>query len=181
MLTFRSIVLALVTLALFPCIAPAQEPGAAWAPFQFLVGEWRGVPQGKPGEAAGGFTFAWDLDHRVLSRRGWNDSPATAGRPASSHKDIMTIYHDNGRAHAVYFDNEGHVIHYRAAISPDGRSITFLSEPTASAPGFRLVYHKETDDLVKIAFAIAPPGKPNGFKIYLEGSAERVKPKPPGK
>ena len=36
-------------------------------------------------------------------------------------------------------------------------------------PRFRLSYSKGKDDAITIKFEAAPPGKPDGFKTYLEG------------
>ena len=109
--------------------------------------------------------------------------PAAAGRPASSHEDLMVIYRgdDGGPGKAIYFDNEGHVINYAASVSDDKRTLTFLSEAAGAGPRFRLSYMKEKEDRVRIKFEMSTPGKPDAFKIYLEGSGHRqVRPKSGG-
>lgn len=87
----------------------------------------------------------------------------------------MVIYPDAGRGGfaAVYFDNEGRVIHYVAELAVDGTRITFLSEAAPSTPGFRLIYTKLPGDAVGITFEVAPPGGPGVFKTYLTGKAVR--------
>jgi len=82
------------------------------------------------------------------------------------------IYQDaTGHTKADYYDNEGHVIHYAVELTPTHDVATFLSDPTPSAPQFRLTYTKKTDGQVAIKFEIAPPGRP--FSPYLEATARR--------
>ena len=78
-----------------------------------------------------------------------------------------------GQTKAVYFDSEGHVIHYAAAFSADGRTLTFQSDAATSGPRYRLSYIKEDNDRLAIKFEIAPPGKPDAFKTYIEAKARR--------
>jgi hypothetical protein len=153
---------------------PDQDP---WEPYAYLVGDWIGEGSGQPGKGSGFFSFAWDLQKKVLVRRNRAEYPASQGRPAISHEDLMVIYRGEtaGPTRAIYFDNEGHVINYVATVSDDKRTLTFQSDAAPSAPRFRLSYTKRGDDAVDIKFEIAPPGKPDGFKAYLEGSARRQK------
>jgi hypothetical protein len=78
-----------------------------------------------------------------------------------------------GPIRAIYFDNEGHVINYVATFSDDKKLLTFLSDASKATPRFRLTYSKEKDDLVGIKFEMAPPGKPDDFKTYLDGRARK--------
>lgn len=148
---------------------------ANWDAFRFLVGDWVGEGAGAPGEATGGFSFSFDLEGKILVRRNRADYPATKDRPAFSHTDLMVIYPEaDGQAmRAIYFDNEGHVIHYAFSFSKDQTTVTFLSNPSPSAPRFRLTYNKAKNDSMTFRFDIAPPGKPEAFSKYLEGSLHR--------
>lgn len=74
---------------------------------------------------------------------------------------------------AVYFDNEGHVIHYTAQVSNDQQTVTFLSDAVTSEPRFRLSYSKGENGALAIKFEIAPPGKPESLSTYVEGVARR--------
>src|SRR5262245_40091820 len=152
-------------------MAPAQQAAkpANWEAWQFLLGEWEGKGGGEPGQGAGGFTFAFDLQKRVLVRRNHSDYPATDKQPAFSHDDLMVIYQEGDRpARAVYFDNEGHIIHYTVEFSSDQNSLVFLSEASQSAPQFRLTYNKAPQKSLAIKFEIAPPGSPGKFSTYLQ-------------
>ncbi|MFB3922395.1 MAG: hypothetical protein ACE145_11775 [Terriglobia bacterium] len=151
--------------------------GPDWDPWRFLLGEWVGEGEGQPGQGIGKFSFALDLQGRILVRKNRADYPATRERPAYSHEDLMVIYQgpSPSSTRAIYFDNEGHVIQYRVTVSTDGNSVTFLSDPSPSAPRFRLTYTKGKSGGLKILFEIAPPGKPDVFSPYIEATASRRK------
>src|SRR5262249_53744865 len=100
-----------------------QDP---WKPYRFLAGEWTGEGSGDPGKGSGGFSFAWDLQGKVLVRRNRSEYPATNGRPAMLHEDLMVIYQGEGGGptRVIYFDSEGHVINYTATFAQDQRTLT---------------------------------------------------------
>jgi len=157
-------------------IASAQRAAkpANWEAWQFLLGEWEGKGGGAPGQGTGGFTFALDLQKRILVRRNHSDYPATSKQPAFSHEDLMVIYQEADKpASAIYFDNEGHVIHYNVEFSPDQNSLVFLSEASPSAPQFRLTYNKAPGNSLAIKFEIAPPGAPGKFSTYLQAVVQK--------
>jgi hypothetical protein len=154
----------------------AQQPKetAIWDSFRFLLGEWVGEGTGAPGEGTGGFSFSFDLQGKILVRKNRADYAATKDKPAYSHTDLMVIYREGDDSlKAIYFDNEGHVIHYAVSFSKDQNTLTFLSDPSPSAPRFRFIYSKASPDRLKLEFDIALPGKPEAFSRYIEGSAHR--------
>jgi hypothetical protein len=153
--------------------APAEDD--VWEPYQYLVGDWVGEGGGRPGQGTGRFSFRWDLQKHVLVRRNVAEFPAAQGRPAAVHEDLMVIHPaEKGAMKAVYFDSEGHVIHYTVEAAKDRGTLVFVSDPSPSAPRFRLSYVKRQGDEVLIKFEMSPPGKPDGFRTYLEGKARRV-------
>ena len=166
---------ALAVLWLGVPLLPAQPvvPKADWQAWKFLLGEWVGEGGGGPGQGAGGSRFYLDLQDRILVRTNYSEFPATKDRPAFSHNDLMIIHQDPDGARAVYYDNEGHVIRYTAAFSGDGRILTFLGEIKAAEPRFRMIYSRESGDRLKLKFEIAPPGKPDEFKPYIEAVMKR--------
>jgi len=169
---------ALLLAYIFVLIAPAraqQSNELNSDPFRFLLGEWVGEGSGKPGEATGGFSFSFDLEKKILVRRNYANYPATKDKPAYSHTDLMIIYQEaaSNATRAIYFDNEGHVINYAVAFSSDNTRLVFTSEPSASAPRFRFTYCKPNDERLTFEFEIAPPGKPDAFSKYVQGSAHR--------
>jgi hypothetical protein len=145
-----------------------------WDAWQYLVGEWVGEGGGAPGQGGGSLIFQFDLQNQVLLRRNHVDFPAVPDRAAFAHDDLTVIYPDpSGSMRAIYFDNEGHVIHYTVGLTEDGKMITFVSEATSSAPRFRTTYIKGRDGAMAIRFEIAPPDNPDKFSIYTEGTATR--------
>ena len=111
----------------------------------------------------------------ILVRKNRAEYPAAGGRPAAVHEDHMVIHpsKDGHGAKATYWDNEGHVILYAVTPSEGGKVLTFLSDVAAGEPHFRLSYVKGEKDTVTIKFEVAPPGKPEGFKTYIEAKARR--------
>ncbi len=155
----------------------AQESKKAdvLAPLEFLLGDWVGEGSGEPGRGSGGFTFKYDLDKKILVRTSFAEYPATKDRAGFSHRDLTLVYPDSagGALRAIYFDNEGHVINYSVTALPSQDGVQFVSDPTPSAPRYRLSYKKTGDLAVSIKFEIAPPGKPDAFSTYLEAGARR--------
>src|SRR5262249_16862557 len=152
-----------------------QSKGATLEDLKFLVGDWKGEGGGKPGQAAaGGFSFKFELDGKVLIRRNFSEYAASPERPAFRHDDLMIIYQDGSELGATYFDSEGHKIQYSVGFSADKRTLSFISDPSQSAPRFKFVfYRQQQDDQLKFEFDIAPPGKPDAFSKYVDGTAIR--------
>ena len=151
----------------FVCSLSGQDWGSA----QFLVGNWIGEGSGVPGQSVGAFSFAPDLQGKILVRRSFAEYPQTAGRPASRHDDLMIVYRDQPShgLRATYFDSEEHVIQYVVNATEGG--VIFVSEGAPSNPRFRLTYTSTGKDALKIKFEIAAPGKE--FAPYLDGGAHR--------
>lgn len=149
----------------------AQQPEKIvnWDSWQFLLGDWTGEGGGnEPEQGLGTCTFYLDLQNTILVRKNHAEYPATNDRPASLHDDLMIIYQNHNATHAIYFDNEGHVINYAVEFSHDQNTVTFTSEIMPAAPRFRLTYTKGAEQTVKLKFKIAPPGKPDAFSNYID-------------
>jgi hypothetical protein len=126
----------------------AQDP---WKPLQILTGEW----VGESADSTGACSFTFDLQRKVLVRKSYAESAA------SRHEDLMVIYLEP-TPKAIYFDNEGHVIHYTMEASPD--SVRFLNDQ------YRLTYRRNGDKLL-MDFDIAQQGKP--FSNYLHATLRK--------
>lgn len=133
---------------------------------------------------------------RVGWRRGWNAGAgqrrilvsAGSGGPHFDSEELRELSGHPGQARvftygsdepgqtelrAIYFDNEGHTIHYTVEPSANGNSVQFVSDAVASQPSYRLTYSKAGDDGVAIRFEIAPPGAAGKFSTYIEAKARR--------
>jgi hypothetical protein len=149
--------------------AVAAGPADALAGLAFLEGDWVAEPDGQGG--SGTFSFARELDGRVIVRRNHAVVPARGGRPGGVHDDLLVLWAESGAVKADYWDNEGHVIRYDVATSP-GRAV--LTSAPGPGPRFRLVYAEREPGLVDVSFEIAPPGKPDAFAPYLSGRARKA-------
>lgn len=167
--------LAILVLPFLSAAGRAQEAAKdPWAAYRFLLGDWEGEGDGKSGVNKGQFTFALELDGKILVRKNRAEVPAPKGRPAATHEDLLIVYAADGKANkAIYFDNESHVINYTPTFSQDGRTLTFLSDAAPKSPRFRLTYTQAENGRLTIEFAMAPPGKEDGFKTYVKGVARK--------
>ena len=163
----------LLLLGVASLLAQQSKGDSRWAPLSFLMGEWIGEGGGTPGQGEGGFSFRPDQDGRILIRKNYANYPSTKDQPAHSHTDLMIIYQDppETKLRALYFDNEGHTIHYTVEPAANGNRVRFVSDGSTSQPRYRFTYLKTGDDRVGIRFEIAPPGKE--FSTYVEATARR--------
>ena len=171
----RNFKLGVLSLIVLPLLLAGQQSKSEvdWQPLLWLIGDWTGAGGGQPGQGSGDFSFHQDLQGQVLIRKSFSEYPATAGKPAYRHDDLMIIYSAGKDFRAEYFDNEGHVIRYAIGASSDGSTVTFVSDEAASGPRFRLTYHKNGENTLAGTFEIALPDKPNEFTKYLEWTAQK--------
>lgn len=152
----------------------AQNGTAASDPFQalrFLKGTWQAKATRADGVAVDGtYSFAPDLRGTVLARH--DLSQTSCKGPAGfdcEHGDLLYVYPEGGGLKAIYFDNEGHVIHYGVTV-PTSNSVQFLSE--GAGPQFRLTYELKGGVMFG-RFQMQMPGQPE-WRSYLEWSGARV-------
>jgi hypothetical protein len=167
---FAGILLLLSSLALSAQNPPSAETDG-WKSLSFLEGTWEAKTGGGSGvTSAGTYSFRPELGGHILARHS-----ATAGGckgPATfdcEHGDVLYIYRDGpGQPlKAIYFDNEGHVIHYDVS-TPTATSAIFLSDGSQPGPQFRLVYELK-DAIMSGKFQVKMPGQTE-WKSYLEWS-----------
>jgi len=148
------------------------------AALNFLVGEWKDEHRtGEPGTASdGGETWAVDLGDSVLIRSGWCEFPASEKRGAYRHEDLLIVYAEaEGEMHGIFWDNEGHVIHYRDAnLLPEGTGIVLVSDRALPGPRQQLLYVFEPPDHLTATFSLLLPGSAD-FAPYLKWNARRTK------
>ena len=142
-----------------PATETTTKTQDAWSSLKRLAGNW---------EAGGAnrFSLVEDLQGKAYVRRNHAEYPGVV------HDDLMIVYREGDRVRADYYDNEGHVIRYTV---DGGDEIRMVSDVTAGAPRYRLTYYFSVQDKVDIRFEIAPPGQAEAFKLYLAGTARRLK------
>jgi hypothetical protein len=166
----RNIIFALMACLLCVRVSSAQTskelPAAPnWQGLEFLVGDWIGQGGGQPGAGTGAYSFHPELDGQVLVRHSHSEYPNDKTGAVQKHDDLMIVYRESpgDSLRAVYFDSEGHVIHY--SVSTQSGSAVFESEPTQPGPRFRLSYRLSGKN-VDGKFEVAAPGTTE-YKSYL--------------
>jgi len=151
--------------------APAAD---SWKSLQFLKGTWEAKTQGGSAGAAGSGTYTFELELRnhVLVRHSRRDGCKGPGAFDCEHGDLLYVYQDAlGQPYkAIYFDNEGHVIHYDIS-TPSAASAVFLSDSSQPGPQFRLTYELRGSTMYG-KFQMRMPGQAE-FRSYLEWSGTR--------
>lgn len=148
----------------------APEP---FAPLSFLLGTWEAKTVNTPRVTASGtYTFRTELNGHVVAR---HTVAAGCKGPEDfncQHGDLLYIYADapGQPLRAIYFDNEGHVIHY-AVTTPSATTAEFLSDAAGPGPRFRLFYELK-NGVMAGRFQIRMPGQ-QGWKSYLEWTGSR--------
>jgi hypothetical protein len=160
----------LMGLALAQYHQALSAPTDPWKALAFLEGTWDAHTQGGSAGAQGSGTYIFkpELKHHVLVRS--SSVSAACSGPKSfdcEHSDVLYVYQEAQiqPLKAIYFDNEGHVIHYTVS-TPDSTTAMFISEPSPSGPQFRLVYELK-DALMSGKFQMRMPGQAE-WKSYLE-------------
>jgi hypothetical protein len=88
------------------------------------------------------------------------------------HSDLLYLYpNPNGGAlQAIFFDNEGHVIHYDVS-TPAPNSVVFISDPVQPGPQYRLSYELVAG-VLSGKFELKMPGQLD-FVSYLEWGGKK--------
>lgn len=141
-----------------------------WDNWKWLTGDWIGEGAGQPGTGQGSFSFFFDLDSNILTRKSHSEYPAEGNRPATIHDDLMIVYPGNDATKAVYFDNEGHTIFY--SVTYFRNSIVLTSEKAQNMPVFRLTYTLLDSGLVNTRFEMSQDGQK--YIPYIEGNSKKV-------
>lgn len=145
----------------------------SWDKWSRLIGEWKGEGSGQPGQGGGTFSFAFNLDKKVIERKSHSKYPATKDKSLIIHDDLMIIYLDyiGNPSKAVYFDNEGHVINY--SITYAENTIVLTSDKISHVPVFRLTYTLLDNETVDTKFEMSNDGE--NFMTYIEGKSKKIK------
>ncbi|HLK64901.1 MAG TPA: hypothetical protein VKU19_15775 [Bryobacteraceae bacterium] len=145
--------------------SPAANP--PWKKLEFLLGKWTGIAGAKDtplGAGQGKFSFELELNRKIIVRH--NEAVYDAGE---RHGDLLIIYVESDKPHAIYFDSEGHVIRYDLSF-PEPDRVVFESDGTQPGPRYRLSYWMNGRALDG-KFEVAPPG--SDYKAYLSWSSKK--------
>ena len=169
------IFIALSFLALpLPAAAQSTTPPDPFQALKFLEETWEAKTPGDGGvKTSGIYTFRRELGGHVLARHSTSDPGCKA--PAAfdcEHGDLLYVYEDapGQPLKAIYFDNEGHVIHYDVSV-PDPHTVIFLSEASRPGPQFRLMYELKGASMSG-KFQMHMPGQTE-WRSYLEWSGPK--------
>jgi hypothetical protein len=163
----RWLILLILTLSASPLFAQTSTPTPdPFAPIHILYGTWDAKADGPSGvKAFGTYTFRPELAGHIVARRGEGLSDCSGPKSFDcDHGDMLYVYPEGPALKAIYFDNEGHTIHY-SVTAPTPSTVEFLSEPTPG-PRFRLTYTLK-DGIMTGRFQMQPPGSTD-WHSYLE-------------
>jgi hypothetical protein len=160
--------------AVLMCFQAQPQPDP-WKALSILEGTWDAKSKGGSAGAntSGSYTFQFELGRHIIARH--SKTAAGCSGPASfdcDHGDLLYIYQDAAGQplRAIYFDNEGHVIHY-AVSTPDPTTVEFLSDADRPGPQFRLLYERK-ESVMSGKFQMRMPGQAE-WKSYLEWSGSK--------
>jgi hypothetical protein len=156
--------------------SPAGQPPAPTAldALQFMQGKWVGEGTSELGRGSGYFSFEPTLNGKAWLRRNHSEYPAANGRPAAVHEDLMIVYVDEGSVRAFYTDTESNTIPYRLSIADDKKTVTFVSNPPAGHPRYRLIYVRLDATHMTVGLEMAQADHPDDFKKIVEGRVRKV-------
>jgi hypothetical protein len=161
-----------------PASAPAPVTASVkadpWIGIRFLLGSWEAKTTGGVAQAqvSAGYSFRLELRDHVMARHSRSKSCSAPDDFNCLHSDLLYIYPAaTGQSlEAIYFDNEGHVLHY-AVSSPKPGAAIFLSDPAQPGPQYRLSY-TFLDGVMNGQFEMKMPSQTD-FTSYLEWSGKR--------
>jgi hypothetical protein len=140
----------------------------------FLIGTWEATTHGGSAQAAvfGTYSFLPELRNHILARHSTNSGCTGPDAFDCAHGDLLYVYQDPGSQSykAIYFDNEGHVIHYDV-LTPTTTTAVFLSNSSRPGPQYRLTYELKSVTMSG-KFEMRMPGQTE-FKAYLEWSGAK--------
>jgi hypothetical protein len=154
--------------------APTPSKADPWAGIRFLIGSWEAKTTGgvAQAQASAGYSFRLELRDHIMARHSRSGACSAPDDFDCQHSDLLYIYPTgNGSAfEAIYFDNEGHVIHY-GVTTPKPGTVVFLSDPAQPGLQYRLSY-TFLDGVMRGQFELKMQGQTD-FTSYLEWNGKR--------
>ena len=157
-------------------VCAQQKSAPNWDAWKFLQGKWVGDGYNEKTQGSGYASFELDLQNKVWVRRNHAEYPGANGGPTQVHDDLMIIYFNqtSGETRAFYTDSEGHVIHYTASFSSDGKQLVFLGDRSDSGPRYRLTYIMTAPDHMSVELDMAQPAAPDTWQKIVFGKIKKV-------
>jgi hypothetical protein len=168
-------------LLLLPLPLDSQQPGPAdrFQPLAFLIGEWEGTSEGRPGKGAVRREYSRALNGRFINGRNRSEYPIQEKNPKGEvHEHQDWISFDRGRKRFVLrqFHGEGFVNQYLEEPGSTPTKLVFTTESIENIPaGWRAreTYLVHGPDDFEEVFELAESGKE-----FEEYSRARLKRKP---
>jgi hypothetical protein len=154
-----------------PASPKAVDP---WSAIGFLEGTWEAKTLGGAANAnvAGSYSFKKELGGHILARHSSRDGCKGPAGFDCDHGDLLYVFQDQAGEplKAIYFDNEGHIIHYSVS-TPAPDRVVFISDAGTPGPRFQLVYELKAG-VMSGKFEMQMPGKTD-WMPYLEWSGKK--------
>jgi hypothetical protein len=172
----------LVTLLLLLLHPPVtgQQPSRPdpFQPLAFLIGEWEGTSEGRPGKGTVRREYSRALNGRFIHGRNRSEYPVQDKNPKGEiheHQDWFSF--DRGRKRLVLrqFHVEGFVNQYVEEAGSTATKLVFTTEAIENIPAgwqARETYVVHGPDEFEEVFELAGPGKP--FEEYSRARLKRV-------
>jgi thiol-disulfide isomerase/thioredoxin len=154
-----------------------------WQPIRFMVGDWEGTSEGRPGAGTVRRTYAFVLGDRYLHEKNVSTYPSQERNPAGDvHEHWSFFSHDRARGALVLrqFHQEGFVNQYvldRA--QSNGPKLVFESENFENLDAAwraRETYEIVSENEFTETFELAAPGKPH--EVYSRNRFKRSRARP---
>jgi hypothetical protein len=154
--------------------APPSRTDEQWRTLSFLEGTWAAKTQPATSgiDASGDYTFRKELGGHILARHSASTGCKGPIDFNCDHSDLLYVYQGfpGQPLKAIYFDNEGHVIHYNVSTPAPGSAV-FVSDSTGTGPQYRLAYELK-GAVMEGKFQMRMPGKTE-WTSYLEWSGTK--------
>ena len=169
-------------LFLVPQLSFAQltKQDSVWLPFKHFIGTWTGTGEGVDGSGTYERNYRFVLNKKYIELKNKTVYSPTKENPNGYiHEDFGYFSYDKTRKTFVFrqFHGEGFVSQYIIeSISPDGKTIVFVSEAIENIPkGWRARETYTVNDGKELTevFDLAEPNK--DFELYTKASFKRLK------
>jgi len=158
--------------------APTPVPASPWAPIQFLVGEWQGDSEGRPGKGTVKRSYSFVLGDQFLHERNVSSYPPQPKNESGEiHHHWSLFSYDKARRSLVLrqFHQEGFVNQYVTVPTSAPNTVVFETEAIENIPsGWRAreTYEAISPDEFVETFELASGTGP--YEVYSKARFKRV-------